>query len=196
MIVADEAPPRFSRTGPRPSCLCNACSKCRARERARAAYHGVRLRDKRTSTRVCKGIALRRAESTWAHIALELGYSNERAARVSILRAADDEEREALARAAPAPRPVRTRMSAREYHLRHKYGIGLADYNTLLAEQCGVCAVCGEGPDDQALHVDHDHETGRVRCLLCYGCNTAIGLMRDRPAVHLAAARYLERVKA
>jgi hypothetical protein len=62
----------------------------------------------------------------------------------------------------------------------------VADYNALLAEQKGVCAICrnpelrrGNHGKAKRLSVDHDHETGKVRGLLCQDCNTALGLLKE-----------------
>jgi hypothetical protein len=59
----------------------------------------------------------------------------------------------------------------------------------MLAEQGGFCAICKEAP---AEHVDHDHETERVRGLLCFNCNGALGQFRDRRDLMLAAIAYLD----
>lgn len=62
--------------------------------------------------------------------------------------------------------------------LRWMYGITLADYETYLAEQNGVCAICHEPPPlGQVLEVDHDHDSAAewIRGLLCKRCNTAVG---------------------
>ncbi len=64
----------------------------------------------------------------------------------------------------------------REYHLRRRYGIGQAEFDRLLAEQGGVCAICG-GPDPE--HVDHDHVFGNVRGILCFNCNGGLGQFKD-----------------
>lgn len=87
--------------------------------------------------------------------------------------------------------------------LKHKYGITADDYNQLLGQQGGVCAICGRSAEDghsakkrmpkKRLSVDHDHSTGAVRGLLCSPCNTVLGLMRDDPALLTAAAGYLLR---
>lgn len=58
----------------------------------------------------------------------------------------------------------------------------------MLAEQKGLCAICREAP---AKHVDHDHATGRVRGLLCFNCNGALGQFRDRTDLMLRAVAYL-----
>ncbi len=77
-------------------------------------------------------------------------------------------------------------------HLKRKFGISLEDYERLLAEQDGRCAICGNRPhEDISLHVDHDHETGRIRGLLCFKCNNALGDLGDDPDVLVRAALYL-----
>ncbi|MEU3457564.1 endonuclease VII domain-containing protein [Micromonospora sp. NPDC006766] len=76
----------------------------------------------------------------------------------------------------------------REYHLRRRYGIGEKEVQELLAEQGGVCAVCG-APDPE--HVDHDHRTGWVRGILCFNCNGGLGQFRDSPARLTRAITYL-----
>jgi Recombination endonuclease VII len=53
-------------------------------------------------------------------------------------------------------------------------------YPELFEAQGGVCAICGKPPGERALHVDHDHETGQVRGLLCYSCNTKLGWLELR----------------
>ena len=58
----------------------------------------------------------------------------------------------------------------------------------------GACAICG-GPSDpkQGFKVDHDHETGHVRGLLCSNCNFGIGHFRDDPEVIARAIAYVRR---
>jgi len=50
----------------------------------------------------------------------------------------------------------------------------------MLAEQGGTCAVCKAPPKNKRLHVDHDHETGAIRGLLCVFCNTTVGRVEDQ----------------
>lgn len=59
----------------------------------------------------------------------------------------------------------------------------------MIADHEGLCAICREAP---AEHVDHDHETGRVRGLPCFDCNGALGQFRDRRDLMLAAIGYLD----
>jgi Recombination endonuclease VII len=83
----------------------------------------------------------------------------------------------------------------REWHLRKRFGLTIDVYGALLAAQDGTCAICSTPTEnDSALHVDHDHETGRVRGLLCMRCNNALGLLRDDPEVLSNAVDYLHRL--
>ena len=74
-------------------------------------------------------------------------------------------------------------------HLRRKYGITPAERDEMIASPMGLCAICPEAP---AVHVDHCHKTGRVRGVLCFNCNSGLGLLRDDPAAAYRAADYLE----
>lgn len=85
----------------------------------------------------------------------------------------------------------------RENGLKRKYGLTLAEYNRLLANQNGHCAICpatiGEEKRMRKLFVDHDHTTGKVRGLLCSRCNSAVGHLRDHPKYAHALVGYLMR---
>jgi len=70
------------------------------------------------------------------------------------------------------------------------YGITRGEHNTLLANQGGVCPVCQSIP--KQFVIDHDHETGDVRGLLCHRCNLGMGYFRDNAAALRSAAVYLE----
>ena len=101
------------------------------------------------------------------------------------------ERRAARARAYQAS--GRKGIANRKSHLKRKFGISLEEYDAMLAEQGGVCAVCSRPPTPGiSLHVDHDHGTGRIRGLLCFRCNNALGDLEDDPALLRAAAHYLE----
>jgi hypothetical protein len=81
----------------------------------------------------------------------------------------------------------------REGHLRRTFGITQGDYDKLLACQGGGCAICGKQPGKISLHVDHDHETGEIRGLLCVGCNNALGQFHDDAALLDRAISYVAR---
>lgn len=75
------------------------------------------------------------------------------------------------------------------------YGLSVAEFDALLEEQGNKCAVCSSedpGPKGRFV-VDHDHETGRVRGLLCHYCNVGIGHFSDDPERLIAAWTYLVR---
>ena len=86
----------------------------------------------------------------------------------------------------------------RDWAFKRNYGITLDDYYQLLKRQNGVCAIC-EKPEKtmhkdklKELAIDHNHETNKVRGLLCHYCNVAIGLLQDNPKLLRKAADYLE----
>ena len=84
--------------------------------------------------------------------------------------------------------------ATKDEKLRRQYGITLAQYNAMLAEQGGLCAICNKPSRmKRPLAVDHDHVTGRIRGLLCFHCNTAIGHLLDDPKLVQIAADYLGR---
>ncbi|WP_424870631.1 endonuclease VII domain-containing protein [Streptomyces sp. SAI-229] len=74
-------------------------------------------------------------------------------------------------------------------HLKRQYGITEAESDELIASQGGICCICLAAP---AKHVDHCHETGRVRGVLCFSCNAALGQFKDRPDAIRRAAAYVE----
>ena len=81
----------------------------------------------------------------------------------------------------------------RDGHLRRKFGITLEQYEEMLLAQGGVCAICERPPrSDISLHVDHEHDGGRVRGLLCFSCNQALGSLGDESDRCRAAAAYLD----
>lgn len=83
-------------------------------------------------------------------------------------------------------------MTARQRALWVKYRLTDAEYDSILKHQGGVCAGCGEPPRKTRLAVDHDHKTGRIRGLLCWLCNRAIGILRDNAKAAARLGAYLE----
>jgi hypothetical protein len=86
------------------------------------------------------------------------------------------------------------KLADRKSYLKRTYGITVEDYELMLTEQGGVCSICKEPrPEERTLHIDHDHETGVIRGLLCFRCNNALGDFRERWELFQAAADYLDR---
>ena len=79
----------------------------------------------------------------------------------------------------------RTNPDARRgYRLKSEFGITLEDYDRMVAAQGGKCAICllpppGTGRNTKRLHIDHDHDTGEIRGLLCHACNTSLGQLGE-----------------
>lgn len=76
------------------------------------------------------------------------------------------------------------------YSVKHKYGITRDEYMAMEQKQDGLCAACGLPPHDGQLRIDHCHDTGRVRGLLCHQCNAALGLLKEDPARIEGLAAY------
>ena len=95
-------------------------------------------------------------------------------------------------------------VSKKDADLFSLYGIRLSDYNEIFERQNGVCAIC-KNPETitqarngtkgvkvpSSLQVDHDHETGKVRGLICWKCNVGVVKVLDNKDLVLAAAKYL-----
>lgn len=86
-------------------------------------------------------------------------------------------------------------VKAREAQRLKNYGVSRYDFTEMMARQKCRCAICRTSlvPDSKDVHVDHDHQTKKVRGLLCQRCNLAIGLFRDSPKIMNAAIRYLRK---
>lgn len=99
---------------------------------------------------------------------------------------------------AKKPRKKVTYEQNRRYNIKRKFGITQDDFNSMLQKQGGCCAICkNPSPTPSkpgAVHgfvVDHCHDSGHVRAILCHRCNKAIGFMDDDPSVAQNAAKYL-----
>ena len=88
----------------------------------------------------------------------------------------------------------------RNKHLKRRYGLTSNDYELLLLKAKGVCEICGRAEIEvsqrnQRLNIDHNHQSGHVRGLLCSVCNRALGFMDDSADRLRKAIAYLERGK-
>lgn len=79
--------------------------------------------------------------------------------------------------------------------LKKNYGITLEDWNKMFEEQHGCCAICGthQSELDRKLSVDHNHDTGEIRSLLCDACNQVIGRVKENIIVLLNMIDYLKK---
>ena len=101
-------------------------------------------------------------------------------------------------------KPCRSKEDRKKYYeqdrgnyLKRTYGITSEDYDKMYSEQEGCCAICGTHQSElkSRFCVDHDHDTGQVRSLLCNGCNNGIGKLKDNYDLLYRAADYLRSAK-
>ena len=94
-------------------------------------------------------------------------------------------------------KPDEEKFNHRAYMLINKYDLTLTEYDELLSAQECKCAICGTHVTEAVLgrshhlHVDHNHNTGEVRGLLCWECNSGLGKFKDDVSVLLKAVEYL-----
>jgi hypothetical protein len=90
----------------------------------------------------------------------------------------------------------RNKDKYRDTYMKRVYGISLEEYDAMLVEQQGVCYVCN-CPDrgGKRLAVDHNHNTGAVRKLLCTNCNTVLGLINEDIIIMNKLINYIEEHK-
>lgn len=84
-----------------------------------------------------------------------------------------------------------------------RYGLTPEDYDRKHTEQGGVCAICGRPETSTSKHgltrllaVDHDHQTGAIRDLLCASCNLVVGHLEKNPVDPHRFTEYLDRHRA
>jgi hypothetical protein len=89
------------------------------------------------------------------------------------------------------------KQKIRDRRMTLKYGSSDSDYNRMLLDQGGTCAICCVpellGGRWGKLNLDHDHLTGKIRGLLCFRCNLAIGKFEDRIDLLESAIKYLKK---
>ena len=156
-------------------CWCRACQRAasvsyrarnREKVRASAKEYGIRNRDRRME--LCREW---RAKNRTRHL--------EGCRRRDALRRAADPEYD------------------RRRNFRQKYKITIEQYDAMYRDQNGVCAICARlNLSGRRLAVDHDHDTGKIRGLLCSRCNSAIGLARESLDVLKMTVVYLEKHKS
>lgn len=88
------------------------------------------------------------------------------------------------------------KLKYKEAQLREAFGISLSDYDKMLLDQNGKCAICDRSntgnSKNKYFSVDHSHMTGKIRGLLCSSCNIGMGALKDDPLILRRAATYIE----
>jgi hypothetical protein len=88
------------------------------------------------------------------------------------------------------------KVARRSTRYKNRYGITLEDYDEMYKSQKGLCAICGNPPKmGQRLYVDHNHETKKVRALLCQACNSGLGNFKEQITLLSNAIAYIEHFK-
>ena len=158
------------------------CSKCGRLQPLENYYKAVGARDGRRGD--CKDCFRARAKARYPTVRAQ---SIERAKRWR-----DEHREQYLENQRRMKQSPEYRQRERAGHLKRKYGISLEQYEALLVGQGGVCAIC-ERPATTgiSLHVDHDHASGRIRGLLCFRCNNALGDLEESPELLRRGAEYI-----
>jgi len=87
----------------------------------------------------------------------------------------------------------RTPMDNFVFKLKNLYGVTYEDFLKLLDEQNNKCLICNKHIErGRGLHIDHNHETGEIRGLLCDKCNVGLGSFKDSPYLLKKAIGYLQ----
>lgn len=103
---------------------------------------------------------------------------------------------------APSQKYCSTKCRGKNSYYKRNYGITEQQYEEKKSLQNSKCMICsssgfliGNNGHTETLVVDHDHETGQVRDLLCHNCNRALGLLQDSIENTEAALNYLKKWK-
>ena len=95
------------------------------------------------------------------------------------------------------PSPSRSAEYRFADNLKRRYNMTVEDYNILFASQNNCCAICGTDSPEMKMYrgngwvVDHDHDTGQVRGILCCRCNLLLGRAKDSISILENAINYL-----
>lgn len=81
-------------------------------------------------------------------------------------------------------------LKSKMYGIKARYGISYEQYLGMVKERNGICDICGNS--ERILSIDHCHKTGKIRGLLCFRCNTALGSLDDNIDILASAISYLQ----
>lgn len=97
-----------------------------------------------------------------------------------------------LTKARRARDPEADKLQRKDYQLRATYGMTLTEFHAMYQAQGSACALCRKAvPSERDRHVDHCHDTGAIRGILCFSCNKGLGLLGDDAAGLLRALAYV-----
>lgn len=161
---------------------CTKCGETKSVSEFAKARNGYRT--------ICK-VCINTSTAVWRNANLEA----ERCRTAAWARANPDYIRSA-GNAWKKANPERSATNSRNYWLKTIYNLTPEGYATLLTEQGGKCAICGNVPVKKCLGVDHNHQTGAIRGLLCDDCNIALGKLKDSADLLRKAIEYLDGEKA
>ncbi len=129
-----------------------------------------------------------------------LAHREQERNRARVYRLAHQEERKDYDKAYCLAHKEKIRDKKKAYRLTHnrlaRYGLTQASFDHLLMAQGGVCAICGRSDwNGSGPRVDHDHNTGKVRAILCNNCNLALGLLHDDLNIIKKMGDYISKFK-
>lgn len=172
--------------------ICSCCSakkaiECFTRDRSRKDGRAPR----------CRGCNLRAGQKWRAQLTPE--EKAEIRAQARLRRSLNPEQYRRNEKIWTHSNPDRMRAARRRRRFR-KYGLTESAYQVMRSQQDDKCAVCQKDFERDkrgwdTCHIDHDHETGKVRGLLCSRCNVALGDFQDSEAVLTRAIEYLRKHK-
>lgn len=120
-------------------------------------------------------------------------YNKENRERLSAQRKGyRTENREKIA-AAKKKHYVENREKIAADRKNYAYGVSIDDLKGMISKQGGVCAICGGPGGKKGLCVDHDHDSRKIRALLCSNCNSALGFLKDSSDIARRATEYLKK---
>lgn len=174
-----------------------------ARERSRlAGIESRKRRDERMAADPAYAEKIRLARKEQRRKALEKNPNLHRDQRAKALAKDPDFDKKRNAgkwekiKNDPRLREMRA-ATVRRNHLKRRFGLTVAEFDRMYADQDGHCAICPKKiePSGYGTHVDHDHATGKVRGLLCLGCNTSLGKLKENEDTILSMLAYVQQHK-
>jgi hypothetical protein len=170
----------------------NVCSVCKS-DKPLEMFH----KDKSKLLGVCSACKECAVARTRAHMTTNSSLIKEKKAAAY---KADPDKEKARVKKWNAENKDKVSARNRAARLRNKYGITQKEYEELGEAQQWKCAICGSkdsgSKNSDNLSVDHCHDTGRIRGLLCHPCNAGIGYLKESEEIMNKAINYLKEVRA